>query len=171
MALWGVGQESEAGSVRFHGHRVTKVGRKSNTGLFRVTGRARTPAGGLGDAEQGVREAHSGAAGRFNRRRTPRPVRCRSLGRGRRATDRGSFRRRVGAGMQAHSLLAEPEMAMRSMTSSRSMSETMRIFREHFGHHSGSASHTFLINSRHQTKISPSRLCDAADLQHGLEAC
>jgi len=34
------------------------------------------------------------------------------------------------------------------MTSSSSMSETMRISREHFGHRSGSASHTFLINSR-----------------------
>jgi hypothetical protein len=29
------------------------------------------------------------------------------------------------------------------------MSETMRISREHFGHRSGSATHTFLINSRH----------------------
>ena len=29
------------------------------------------------------------------------------------------------------------------------MSETVRISREHFGHRSGSASHTFLINSRH----------------------
>jgi hypothetical protein len=29
------------------------------------------------------------------------------------------------------------------------MSETMRISREHFGHRSASASHTFLINSRH----------------------
>jgi hypothetical protein len=35
------------------------------------------------------------------------------------------------------------------MTSSSSMSETMRISREHFGHRSGSASHTFLINSRY----------------------
>ena len=35
------------------------------------------------------------------------------------------------------------------MTSSWSMSETMRISREHFGHRSGWASHTFLINSRH----------------------
>jgi hypothetical protein len=34
------------------------------------------------------------------------------------------------------------------MTSSSSMSETMRISREHFGHRSGPASHTFLINSR-----------------------
>ena len=31
------------------------------------------------------------------------------------------------------------------MTSSWSMSETMRISREHFRHRSGSASHTFLI--------------------------
>ena len=29
------------------------------------------------------------------------------------------------------------------------MSETLRISREHFGHRRGSASHTFLINSRH----------------------
>jgi hypothetical protein len=35
------------------------------------------------------------------------------------------------------------------MTSSSSMSETMGSSREHFGHRSGSASHTFLINSRH----------------------
>jgi hypothetical protein len=35
------------------------------------------------------------------------------------------------------------------MTSASSMSETMRICPEHFGHRSGSASHTFLINSRH----------------------
>ena len=32
--------------------------------------------GELGAAEQGMREAHSGAAGRFSWRRTPRPVRC-----------------------------------------------------------------------------------------------
>ena len=31
-ALRGVGPESEAESVRFHGRTVTKVGRKSNTG-------------------------------------------------------------------------------------------------------------------------------------------
>jgi hypothetical protein len=37
---------------------------------------------------------------------------------------------------------------MRSMTSSSSMSETMRISREHFGHRSGSDSHIFLIDSR-----------------------
>ena len=35
------------------------------------------------------------------------------------------------------------------MPSSSSMSETMRISREHFRHSSGSASRTFLINSRH----------------------
>jgi hypothetical protein len=35
------------------------------------------------------------------------------------------------------------------MTSCSSMTETMGISREHFGHRSGSASHTFLINSRH----------------------
>jgi hypothetical protein len=35
------------------------------------------------------------------------------------------------------------------MTSSWSMSETMCISREHFGHRSESTSHTFLINSRH----------------------
>ena len=32
LALRGVGAESEAESVRFHGRRVTKVARKSNTG-------------------------------------------------------------------------------------------------------------------------------------------
>ena len=32
MALRGVGPESEAESVRFHGRRVTKVARKSNEG-------------------------------------------------------------------------------------------------------------------------------------------
>jgi hypothetical protein len=32
------------------------------------------------------------------------------------------------------------------------MSEAMRIFREHFGHHSGSTSHIFLIKSRHFLK-------------------
>jgi hypothetical protein len=35
------------------------------------------------------------------------------------------------------------------MTSCSSMSETKRISREHFGYRSGSASHAFLINSRH----------------------
>ena len=44
------------------------------------------------------------------------------------------------------------------MTSSWSMSETMRISREHFGHRSGSASHTFLI------KLAPLLGRDAARL-------
>ena len=44
------------------------------------------------------------------------------------------------------------------MTSSWSMSETMRISREHFGHRSGSASHTFLINSRHFLEGDAARL-------------
>ena len=67
MALRGVGPESEAESVRFHGRRVTKAGPEVEHGLFRIAERARNPkaaAGGLGGAEQGVREAHSGAAGR-----------------------------------------------------------------------------------------------------------
>jgi hypothetical protein len=34
FALQGVGPESEAECVPFHGRRVTKVGRKSNTGSF-----------------------------------------------------------------------------------------------------------------------------------------
>jgi hypothetical protein len=38
---------------------------------------------------------------------------------------------------------------MLSMRSSSSISETMSISRERFGHRSGSASYTFLINSRH----------------------
>ena len=75
MVLRGVGRESEAESVRFYGRRVTKVGPEVKHGLFRVAGRARNskklPPGGLGAAEQGVREAHSGAAGRFRWRRTP----------------------------------------------------------------------------------------------------
>ena len=49
MALRGLGPESEAESVRFHGRRVTKVGPE-----------VKAAAGGLGTAEQGVREAHSG---------------------------------------------------------------------------------------------------------------
>jgi hypothetical protein len=65
-ALRGVGPESEADSVRFHGRRVTKVGRAVKHG------------GRDWGAEEGVQEAHSGAAGRFSWRRTPRPVRCRS---------------------------------------------------------------------------------------------
>jgi hypothetical protein len=58
LAVRGVGRESEAESVRFHGRRVIKVGPEVKHG-------------GLGAAEQGVREAHSGAAGRFRWRRTP----------------------------------------------------------------------------------------------------
>ena len=54
---------------------VTIVGPEVKHGLFRVAGRARNPkkasAGGPGTAEQGVREAHSDAAGRLRRRRTP----------------------------------------------------------------------------------------------------
>jgi hypothetical protein len=100
LALRGVGPESEAESVRFHGRRVTKVGPEVKHG-----------ARGLGAAEQGVREAHSGAAGRFRWRRTPRPVRCR-VGEGvvEPRID-GRFTRRVGTGMHAHPLLPEPEMA------------------------------------------------------------
>ena len=41
LALRGVGPESEAESVRFHGRRVTKVGPQVKHGLFRVVGRAR----------------------------------------------------------------------------------------------------------------------------------
>ena len=62
LALRGVGPESEAESVRFHGRRVTKVGPEVKHGL---------PPEGWGPAEQGVREAHLGAAGRFRWRRTP----------------------------------------------------------------------------------------------------
>jgi hypothetical protein len=43
LALRGVGPESEAESVRFHGRRVTKVGPEVKHGLFRVAGRARNP--------------------------------------------------------------------------------------------------------------------------------
>ena len=75
--------------------------RKSNTAA----------AGGLGAAEQGVREAHLGAAGRFRwRERHDRfgvvvgegVVEPRIEGR---------FARRVGAGMHAPPLLPEPELA------------------------------------------------------------
>ena len=55
LALRGVGPESEAESVRFHGRRVTKVGPEVKP--------EKAAAGGLGAAEQGVREAHLGAAG------------------------------------------------------------------------------------------------------------
>jgi hypothetical protein len=53
--------------------------------------------------------------------------------------------------MHAHPLLPEPKMAQDTLDDILlvDMSETMRISREHFGHRSGSASHTFLINSRH----------------------
>jgi hypothetical protein len=43
LALRGVGPESEAESVRFHGRRVTKVGPEVKHGLFRGGGRARNP--------------------------------------------------------------------------------------------------------------------------------
>jgi hypothetical protein len=43
LALRGVGPESEAESVRFHGRRVTKVGPEVKHGLFRVAVRARNP--------------------------------------------------------------------------------------------------------------------------------
>jgi hypothetical protein len=43
LAVRGVGQESQAESVRFHGRRVTKVGPEVKHGLFRVAGRARVP--------------------------------------------------------------------------------------------------------------------------------
>ena len=43
MALRGVGPESEAEGVRFHGRRVTKVGPEVKHGRFRVAGRARNP--------------------------------------------------------------------------------------------------------------------------------
>jgi PAS domain-containing protein len=61
LALRSVGPESEAESVRFHGRRVTKGGAR----------KSKAAAGGLGAAEQGVREAHSGAAaaGAFCRRK------------------------------------------------------------------------------------------------------
>jgi hypothetical protein len=57
------------------------VGPKSNTRAFSVAGRAQPARRRLGAVEQGMREAHSGAAGRFSSRRTPRPVRCRSRAR------------------------------------------------------------------------------------------
>ena len=57
LALRGVGPESEAESVRFYGRRVTRVGPEVK--------REKAAAGGLEAAEQGVREPHSGAAGRF----------------------------------------------------------------------------------------------------------
>ena len=138
LALRNVGPESEAESVHFHGRRVTKVGPEVKHGPE-----------GWGPLNKGVQEAHLGAAGRFSWRRTPRPVRCRS---GKGSSSHGSrvFTRRVGVGMHAHPLLPEPEMAQDALDDILlSMSETMRISREHFGHRSGSASHTFLINSRH----------------------
>jgi hypothetical protein len=58
LALRGVGRESEAESVRFHGHRVTKVDPEVKEGVFWVAGRAATrkPAtGGLGPLNRGAR--------------------------------------------------------------------------------------------------------------------
>jgi hypothetical protein len=60
LALRGVGRESEAESVRFHGRRVTKVGPEVKHGLFRVAvGRARNPKKlppeGWGPLDQGAR--------------------------------------------------------------------------------------------------------------------
>jgi hypothetical protein len=78
LALRGVGRESEAESMRFHGRRVTSVRPEVKLGLFRVAGRAHNPKKlppELGAAQQGMRKAHSGAAGRFRWRRTPFPVR------------------------------------------------------------------------------------------------
>ena len=42
MALRGVGPESEAGSVRFHGRRVTKVGTEVKHGVLLVAGATAT---------------------------------------------------------------------------------------------------------------------------------
>jgi hypothetical protein len=54
------------------------------------------------------------------------------------------------------------------MTSSSSMSETMRISREHFGHRSASASHTFLINSHHFLEGMARLVGRNADQLHGV---
>jgi hypothetical protein len=58
LALRGVGRESQAESVRFHGRRVTKGGPQ-----------VKAAAGWLGAAEQ--MQGGSAAAGRFRWRRTP----------------------------------------------------------------------------------------------------
>jgi hypothetical protein len=114
LALRGVGPESEAENARFHGRRVTKVGPGSQTRAFSGCGARSQPekaaAGGLGPLNKGCERCTwalpdvSGGRERHDR------FSVRSRGRGRRATDRGSFRR-VGAAMHAHPLLPEPEMA------------------------------------------------------------
>ena len=58
----------------------------------------------------------------------------------------GRFARRVGAGMHAHPLLAEPEMAQNALDDILLVDERNdRHFREHFGHRSGSASPFFFL--------------------------
>jgi hypothetical protein len=82
LALRGVAPESEAESVRFHGRRVTKVGPEVK----------QLPPEGWGPLNKGCERRTRALPDVSVWRRTPRPVRCRSRGRGRRATDRGSFR-------------------------------------------------------------------------------
>jgi hypothetical protein len=114
LALRGVGPESEAESVRFHGRRVTKVGPEVKDGLFRVAGRARNPKKlpleGWGPLNKGcerrTRTLPDVSAGgerhdRFGVVVGEGVVEPRIEGR---------FARRVGAGMHAHPLLPEPEM-------------------------------------------------------------
>jgi len=62
---------------------------------------------GLGAAEQGVREAHSGAAGHFRWRRLPCPVRCGSSRHGPRVVSPGGSVPEC----TRTPLLPEPEMA------------------------------------------------------------
>ena len=100
MALRGVGPESEAESVRFHGRRVTKVGPEvkhgpEGWGPLNKGCERRTRA--LPDVSAGG-ERHD----RFGVVVGPGVVEPRIKGR---------FARRVGAGMHAHPLLPEPEMA------------------------------------------------------------
>jgi hypothetical protein len=124
--------------VRFHGRRVTKVGPEVKHGLFRVAGRARNPKKlppeGWGPLNKGcerrTRALPDVSAGGERHDRFGVVVGEEVL----EPRIEGRFARRVGAGMHAHPLLPESEMRrMRSMTSSWSMSETMRISREHFG--------------------------------------
>ena len=101
MALRDVGPESKAESVRFHARRVTKEGREVKHSSHRRAG----------SVNKGTR-ARSGAAGRFS-------------GAGERdgrfnvvvgegvvePRIKGRLARQVGAGIHAHHLRPEPEMA------------------------------------------------------------
>ena len=115
LALRGVGPESEAESVRFHGRRVTKAGPEVKHGPFRVAGRVhnskKLPPEGWGPLNKGCERRTwalpdvSGGGERHDRFGVV-------VGEGVvEPRIEGGFARRVGAGMHAHPLLPEPEMA------------------------------------------------------------